>query len=303
MKSKKNNKKVKNIISFFMAIILIFSVILTLCASFIRFVFLNADTYLKVFNDKGTEEKIFERIEENLNHVLTVNNLPNIMLEGVISKEEVKEQVDNYLVSVVNYMKTGKNDVEPINTKVYINRLSENIYRYFEESSEEIDNKLTNDINNLKGSMNTIVKNEMELISSDIVIYSSKVSKFSSIISKFSDNSYWIFYALILSVSDCLILLWFKNIRIGFRWISNSLMDAGIIVTLIFFSGYISKFYDYIIIYIPYLEELIGEIIKQDIIWLLNSGVITLVIGILMYGSNFVIARKRKRVVSCSESV
>lgn len=102
-----------------MTIILMFSVILTLCASFIRFVFLNTDTYLKVFNDKGTEEKIFERIEENLNHVLTVNNLPNIMLEDVISKEEVKEQVDNYLVSVVNYMKTGKNDVEPINTKVY----------------------------------------------------------------------------------------------------------------------------------------------------------------------------------------
>lgn len=291
-------RKGKNIISFFLGVILMLLLIVAISASFIRFVFINPETYLNILHNKGCEEQIFTTINDNLRFALTVNNLPNDILEGVITKDDVYEKVDNYVLSIVEYLGTGENKVTSVNADMYVDNIYERIDKYFKDNSVEINDKLLKDIESLKQSMNQIIKGELEIINSDIIIKSSKIGILSSILGKFNTNTYWLFFVPILAIIDAIILLWFRNIRIGLRWICRSIIATGIILSLIFISGYISGFYNNVIIYIPYLKAFVSDVIRKEIIWMLTSGVITLIIGILMYIFTYV-RIKKKKLASC----
>ncbi|MBE6050206.1 MAG: hypothetical protein E7214_05950 [Clostridium sp.] len=291
-------RKGKNIISFFLGVILMLLLIVAISASFIRFVFINPETYLNILHNKGCEEQIFTTINDNLRFALTVNNLPDDILEGVITKDDVYEKVDNYVLSIVEYLGTGENKVTSVNADMYVDNIYERIDKYFKDNSVEINDKLLKDIESLKQSMNQIIKGELEIINSDIIIKSSKIGILSSILGKFNTNTYWLFFVPILAIIDAIILLWFRNIRIGLRWICRSIIATGIILSLIFISGYISGFYNNVIIYIPYLKAFVSDVIRKEIIWMLTSGVITLIIGILMYIFTYV-RIKKKKLASC----
>lgn len=278
----RKESRIKNIISFILSIILMFSIVLVIFSSFIKFICLNPRVYLNILHNKGTENQIYETIQNNLKYALVINNIPDNILDNVITEEEVQIQVDDKIESIIKYLKTDKKEILEINTELYLNRFNDNLYKYFNENSVEINDSLKMDIDNLKDSVNQIIVNEIEIINSNTIINSSKFNDVAKVTSEFNNNLYFLMILPMLFIIFILLCIWHGNMLKALMWIGNGILAAGIILSLLFISGYISGFYENIIIYIPYLKEFVSEVIKQYLKWLCISGVITLGIGIFI---------------------
>lgn len=281
MKIKKISKK-KVILSFIIGSLLMFSIIASILSVFTKVIVLNSETYINMLEKKETHRQIYEFLEVNLEYALTVNNIPSSIKDGVISLEELEYEVNSIVRNIVNYFVTGINEINPVDTNKYLDRLNENLDNYISDNSIHIDSNIQNELDILKSDISQIIKSELEIINSDIIINSSIGVILSRITSLFVRTLYLV--PIILAVVFTLILafIWRNDIRRLFQWIGNSIIAAGLFIFIIFFSGYISGFYNNVIIDIIYLREFVASLIKSWTIILSLSGVIISIVGFLM---------------------
>lgn len=281
MKVKKISKK-KVILSFIIGSLLMFSIILSILSVFTKVILLNYETYINMLEKKETYRQIYEFLEGNLEYALTINNIPSSVKDGVISLEEVEYEVNSIIRNTVNYFVTGINEINPIDTNKYLERLNENLDNYIRDNSIHIDSNIQNELDILKSDISQIIQSELEIINSDIIINSSICTILSRITTLFIRTLYLV--PIILSVVFTLILsfIWRNDITRLFQWLGNSIIAAGLFIFIIFFSGYISGFYNNVIIDIIYLKEFVASLIKSWTIILTLSGVIISIVGFLM---------------------
>lgn len=281
MKVKKISKK-KVILSFIIGSLLMFSIILSILSVFTKVILLNYETYINMLEKKETYRQIYEFLEGNLEYALTINNIPSSVKDGVISLEEVEYEVNSIIRNTVNYFVTGINEINPIDTNKYLERLNENLDNYIRDNSIHIDSNIQNELDILKSDISQIIQSELEIINSDIIINSSICTILSRITTLFIRTLYLV--PIILSVVFTLILsfIWRNDITRLFQWLGNSIIAAGLFIFIIFFSGYISGFYNNVIIDIIYLKEFVASLIKSWTIILTLSGAIISIVGFLM---------------------
>lgn len=281
MKIKKVSKK-KVILSFIIGSLLMFSIIASILSVFTKVIVLNPETYINMLEKKETHRQIYEFLEGNLEYALTLNNIPSSVKEGVITQDELEYEVNSIIRSTVNYFITGINEINSIDTDKYLNRLSENLDTYIRDNSIHIDSNIQSELNILKSDISQIIKSELEIINSDIIINSSICAILSKITSLFVRTLY--LAPIILAVVFILMLafIWRNDIRRFFQWLGNSIIASGLFIFIIFFSGYISGFYNNVIIDIIYLREFVASLIKSWTIILTLSGAITSTVGFLM---------------------
>lgn len=281
MKIKKISKK-KVILSFIIGSLLMFSIILSILSVFTKVILLNYETYINMLEKKETYRQIYEFLEGNLEYALTINNIPSSVKDGVISLEEVEYEVNSIIRNTVNYFVTGINEINPIDTNKYLERLNENLDNYIRDNSIHIDSNIQNELDILKSDISQIIQSELEIINSDIIINSSICTILSRITTLFIRTLYLV--PIILSVVFTLILsfIWRNDITRLFQWLGNSIIAAGLFIFIIFFSGYISGFYNNVIIDIIYLKEFVASLIKSWTIILTLSGAIISIVGFLM---------------------
>lgn len=281
MKVKKISKK-KVILSFIIGSLLMFSIILSILSVFTKVILLNYETYINMLEKKETYRQIYEFLEGNLEYALTINNIPSSVKDGVISLEEVEYEVNSIIRNTVNYFVTGINEINPIDTNKYLERLNENLDNYIRDNSIHIDSNIQNELDILKSDISQIIQSELEIINSDIIINSSICTILSKITTLFIRTLYLV--PIILSVVFTLILsfIWRNDITRLFQWLGNSIIAAGLFIFIIFFSGYISGFYNNVIIDIIYLKEFVASLIKSWTIILTLSGAIISIVGFLM---------------------
>ena len=281
MKVKKISKK-KVILSFIIGSLLMFSIILSILSVFTKVILLNYETYINMLEKKETYRQIYEFLEGNLEYALTINNIPSSVKDGVISLEEVEYEVNSIIRNTVNYFVTGINEINLIDTNKYLERLNENLDNYIRDNSIHIDSNIQNELDILKSDISQIIQSELEIINSDIIINSSICTILSRITTLFIRTLYLV--PIILSVVFTLILsfIWRNDITRLFQWLGNSIIAAGLFIFIIFFSGYISGFYNNVIIDIIYLKEFVASLIKSWTIILTLSGAIISIVGFLM---------------------
>lgn len=281
MKIKKVSKK-KVILSFIIGSLLMFSIIASILSVFTKVIVLNPETYINMLEKKETHRQIYEFLEGNLEYALTLNNIQSSVKEGVITQYELEYEVNSIIRSTVNYFITGINEINSIDTDKYLNRLSENLDTYIRDNSIHIDSNIQSELNILKSDISQIIKSELEIINSDIIINSSICAILSKITSLFVRTLY--LAPIILAVVFILMLAftWRNDIRRFFQWLGNSIIASGLFIFIIFFSGYISGFYNNVIIDIIYLREFVASLIKSWTIILTLSGAITSTVGFLM---------------------
>ena len=281
MKVKKISKK-KVILSFIIGSLLMFSIILSILSVFTKVILLNYETYINMLEEKETYRQIYEFLEGNLEYALTINNIPSSVKDDVISLEEVEYEVNSIIRNTVNYFVTGINEINPIDTNKYLERLNENLDNYIRDNSIHIDSNIQNELDILKSDISQIIQSELEIINSDIIINSSICTILSRITTLFIRTLYLV--PIILSVVFTLILsfIWRNDITRLFQWLGNSIIAAGLFIFIIFFSGYISGFYNNVIIDIIYLKEFVASLIKSWTIILTLSGAIISIVGFLM---------------------
>ena len=281
MKVKKISKK-KVILSFIIGSLLMFSIILSILSVFTKVILLNYETYINMLEEKETYRQIYEFLEGNLEYALTINNIQSSVKDDVISLEEVEYEVNSIIRNTVNYFVTGINEINPIDTNKYLERLNENLDNYIRDNSIHIDSNIQNELDILKSDISQIIQSELEIINSDIIINSSICTILSRITTLFIRTLYLV--PIILSVVFTLILsfIWRNDITRLFQWLGNSIIAAGLFIFIIFFSGYISGFYNNVIIDIIYLKEFVASLIKSWTIILTLSGAIISIVGFLM---------------------
>lgn len=278
----KKSKKSKVIASFIVGIFLMFSIIISVLSLFIKFTVLNSEKYINILEKKEIYTQMYEFLDGNLGYTLMVKSIESNVKDGVISQEELETEVNSFIRSLMNYFVTGINEVKKVDTDKYLNRFDENLNKYIRENSVFVNSSVQSDIDILKNEISQIIKSELEIINSDIIINSSVGMVLARITNLFVRG----FYLIPIMVVGILILIlnfiWRGDIIRFSQWVGSSLMAAGLFIFILFFSGYISGFYNNVSIYTIYLRDFVANLIKSWMIILWLSGMVISVLGTLM---------------------
>lgn len=296
MESKKDNK-IKIVSSVVLSMLMMFSITLTIMVSFFKFTVVNPNTYLNILESKEIYNRIYDTIQGNMAYALTVNNISNDVKENVISLEEVKTEVSNIVRETGLYFKTGENNIKPVNTEIYSERFNSNLKEFIKDNSIHINSELEEHLKALEDDVAFIINNELQIINVDTVVKSSTVNKVITLINLYTNKVLLLLIIVSIVLALSLILIWKKNFVESTRWIGNSFISAGALITIVFFSGYISKFYGNIVINIEYIRNFIGFIIKHFLLVLTNYGVVSIIIGLLLLIPQIKYSIKRSKMV------
>lgn len=124
--------KEKKFLNFILEIMLTFSIILLVIAIFFRSIVLDKNTYANILDKNNTYSYIKEVIYEKMDKTLG-SSIDNNIKESIISEEDIKKEADSLMDGFILYFETGQNNIQPIDMKIYRDRV-ENI----------IDSMLTN---------------------------------------------------------------------------------------------------------------------------------------------------------------
>ena len=185
MKSR-NNNKIKMALSAVIAMVMMFSITLTIIISFVNFTVLNPNAYLNILESKEIHNRIYDTIQGNMAYALTVNNISNEVKENVISLEEVKTEVNNIVRETVLYFKTGENNIKPVNADVYSERFNNNLKEFIKNNSIHVNSELEEHLKILEEDVKIVIDNELQIINIDVIVKSSAVNKVITLINLYN---------------------------------------------------------------------------------------------------------------------
>ncbi len=271
----------KNITSFFIAIVLMFSVILTTGVIFFKTTLVNDKAYIGVFEDNRTYDKVYESIVSNVEYALIVNNIPKDTLDGIISKDEVVDVINYTAKTFIGFINGKGVDVISHDFSVYNDRVEYKLNEFLRENNMYLNKEQTNDLNYMKQNIRNIIEGELQLINFE-KLYKSDAMIILSKVFGMLNSSLAIIAMIILDIIfiSLFFVIWNKRRARAFAWAGYSLIAGGMLVFLLSFSGYLSGFYDYVIIAIPHVAETVAAIIKKYLLNMSIIGGIITVIGI-----------------------
>lgn len=281
MRVKKASKGQK-FLSFIISILLMLSIIVSILSLSVNFIILNPNTYYKVLEKRNIYNEIYNVVDENISYVLTLNNLSQDIKNDIISEEEVKSEVEGFVSDIMKYLRTGVNDISKVNIDTYIERFDNNLNEFFKNNSIVVNNEIKEEINSLENDVTQIIQSELQIVNVDIINNNDVFNKVTKITSLFTSKLYFAPIIFVLFFILLLFAVWRSDYVRLLQWIGNSFISSGLMIFLIFFSGYISKFYEYISISTIYLRTFVSSIIKSYLGILSLWGVLAIVIGVIL---------------------
>ena len=281
MRVKKASKGQK-FLSFIISILLMLSIIVSILSLSVNFIILNPNTYYKVLDKRNIYNEIYNVVDDNISYVLTLNNLPQDIKNNVISEAEVKSEVKGFVSDIMKYLRTGVNDISKVNIDTYIERFDNNLNEFFKNNSIVVNNEIKEEINSLENDVTQIIQSELQIVNVDIINNNDVFNKVAKITSLFTSKLYFAPIIFVLFFILLLFAVWRSDYVRLLQWIGNSFISSGLMIFLIFFSGYISKFYEYISISTIYLRTFVSSIIKSYLGILSLWGVLAIIIGVIL---------------------
>lgn len=281
MRVKKASKGQK-FLSFIISILLMLSIIVSILSLSVNFIILNPNTYYKVLDKRNIYNEIYNVVDDNISYVLTLNNLFQDIKNDIISEDEVKSEVKGFVSDIMKYLRTGVNDISKVNIDTYIERFDNNLNEFFKNNSIIVNNEIKEEINSLENDVTQIIQSELQIVNVDIINNNDVFNKVTKITSLFTSKLYFAPIILVLVFILLLFAVWRSDYVRLLQWIGNSFISSGLMIFLIFFSGYISKFYEYISISTIYLRTFVSSIIKSYLGILSLWGVLAIIIGVIL---------------------
>lgn len=281
MRVKKASKGQK-FLSFIISILLMLSIIVSILSLSVNFIILNPNTYYKVLEKRNIYNEIYNVVDDNISYVLTLNNLSQDIKNNVISEAEVKSEVKGFVSDIMKYLRTGVNDISEVNVDTYIERFDNNLNEFFKNNSIVVNNEIKEEINSLENDVTQIIQSELQIVNVDIINNNDVFNKIAKITSLFTSKLYFAPILFVLVFILLLFAVWRSDYVRLLQWIGNSFISSGLMIFLIFFSGYISKFYEYISISTIYLRNFVSSIIKSYLGILSLWGVLAIIIGVTL---------------------
>lgn len=274
-------KHMKNIIAFIISIMLMFVLLLTSTTLFFRGSILNPQTYTNVLDKDKIYDDIYEHIYSNIDYLLLVNNMPEGMLDGIITKDDIIQSVNDGVYYTVGFMKNEQLEIPTVYMKEYEERLDRKINKFLAENSMYLNEDFKNSLAEFKSTVLSIIKSDLELINLNEVSKSSSI-KFLAKISSILDSGMFIvgLFATVVILSALFFVLWKRRKARRYAWIGYSFISCGMLIFLVGYSGYLSGFYNNIAIAIPYAAKALALIIKEILKDFTMIGLGVLAIGL-----------------------
>jgi len=153
--------KTKKSISIIIEILLIFSIMLAVLAIFFKVIVLNKNTYTDILNKNNTYEQVKESIYIKIDALLSTKNINYDIKESIITEDDVKREADNVISGFIQYLKTGENNIKPIDSEIYKQRVSDILHSIIGGIVKPNTNELSfND--NLQGRNIASIENKLE---------------------------------------------------------------------------------------------------------------------------------------------
>lgn len=287
-------KYIKNIFSFILSLMLMFTLILSIFFIFFKGTLSNENLYLDAFKKNGISEKIYESINDKTTYLMMTNNLPLDTLKDIITIEEVNAELYNSVHYVKDYFFNYNKEIPILNKEKYIERFDIRINDFFKDNGLHITDELSKDVKEIKSTTLSVIEGELQVIDLNKLSTSSSGSKIRKVILFInSDESLAVLIVITTVLFLMLLLMWHRRPYKAAAWTGYSAVASGLMVFLVFFSGYLSKFYDNVLISIPYLKEVVVQIISSSLIKLSIFGAVLVLIGLIFMSFYWVHLYKR----------
>ncbi|AGX45173.1 hypothetical protein [Clostridium saccharobutylicum] len=135
--------------SIIIKILLMLSIMLAVLTVFINCFVLNKNTYINMLNKEGTYKKVTESIYSKIDSVLKEKNINYDIKESLITEDDIKRESDTAITGLIEYLKTGENNMNTVDTTVYKQRVSDILKSFVGGSNLLSENTSQDEKNNL----------------------------------------------------------------------------------------------------------------------------------------------------------
>lgn len=276
-------EKLKNLASFMVSLLLTFVFLANIFLVFFKNTVLDIGLYNEALENNKGVESIYESINDNISYLMLSNNIPQDTMKDIITTKEIQNEVNSTMITMISFVLGMDSKESSLNTEPYLEKFDEKMDNFISENSIIMTDNLKKDIKSIRASVNTILTSELQIIDLNKFINSSVGNKIKNVLSILNSTT----FSIALFTTDIILialiaLIWGKKkFHRTFAWIGYSSVASGLIVFLISFSGYISKFYDSLIIGIPYLKNFIIAIIKGYLKNLCVNSLFFIILGII----------------------
>lgn len=274
-------KKVKSGISFLISFIMMLLLLVAMGMLFFMYGIGNEKLYFEVVKDNKTVDDIYEGVNDKLKYVMLSNNIPESVVNNIITKDEVEDSVFTTVSNVLDYIEGNNNSIKKFDSSIYSERLIEAIKSQLTENGVALTPEVLEVLDEIKESANDIIDSEVENIDVSKISSSSYSTKIQKIVAIMTNKTYFLsIIGVYIVLAIALMIMWRKSITRAFSWIGYSSLSSGVLVLVVGLSGYISKFYNNIALTSETLKENISSIIQRYFITLSTIGGIFAIVGI-----------------------
>ena len=279
----------KNIVSFVLSVILIVSLIFSAFFIFYNKTLMNENFYISIINDNNMAQNCYDEIQSNLKYQLTLNNVKPGYVGEVITVDQVSEELKTNITNVIEYFTGKRDDIPNVDASKYMGQVKSGLEKYVKDNNSQITGETTNAIANIEQNDSNIINNQIQIFNFNQLFTFNSVLNMRNIMVKLNNNGFMlILFGIDLIIAIILALLWRKTILKGLSWIGFSSLTAGLLMTAVFLSGFISKFYNNIALNDGYVKEFIASVIQKDLQILSSYGIVLIAVGLILMSFNWI---------------
>lgn len=123
--------KTKKGISIIIGMLLICSIVVGALAIFLKVIVLNKNTYTNILDKNNTYKQINESIYTKIDSILSAKNINYDIKESIITEDDIRKEADTMISGLIDYLETGENNIKPLNTEVYKQRVDDILQSIF----------------------------------------------------------------------------------------------------------------------------------------------------------------------------
>lgn len=287
-------KHYKNILSFIVSLILMFCLIISSALIFFRGTLLNDSFYREIINENNTLDKIDENINKKINYLLLENNISQNVSDEIITKADIQDVIDKSVSNLMDFSLGKTKEIPAVDVSTFVARLNVNINKFIKDNNIGLTKSTAEVFDEIKKSSNEVISSELEPIDYNVLSKSATGQKLQKVVSLINNSKVFFGFIVVdIILAVILLVLWRRRVYRGLAWIGYSFIANGLLVSIVAYSGIVSKFYENAAVPSIYLKENISSIIEGYFNSLSKIGIVFVLIGILFMIFNWIHLYKR----------
>lgn len=157
-------KRLKNVASFIISLLLTFVFLANIFLVFFKNTILDIGLYTEALENNKGVESIYESINDNINYLMLSNNIPQNTMKDIITTKEIEDELNSTMITMVRFILGMDSKESSLNTEPYLEKFDEKMDNFISENSIIMTEDLKNDIKSIRASVNTILTSELQIV-------------------------------------------------------------------------------------------------------------------------------------------